>query len=1139
MQPLHLLLLPLVFAAALPSKPLTAQVALTTALRWAALNGSEAEESGRAVAVGCATDLAPSGRWEGVAAALGRAGRNNADFGGPLPDHRLSVVLSTVQNYSVAQEVRAIVPHVRRGGWTAAHVSGGNSGTEEVYSAVRSAVGLPAVLFRASAASEGAVRVVPGAASQARAVAAVVRFFGWSRLAVLHAAATWGREFATGLSSASAGGIAVWAVELLSSANATRSALMQILTRDLSVVVLHGRGEDVRVVWEAEQMLVAEGLCARRCFVWVLTPATIARQEEDDRAEEAPDVSLVGGSLQVRFPPVDQNSADELEALVNRGLDALGVVCGRDGFVWTPSSAPLAPYAADAMSLAIHAVDAVLSERNSSQALDAALCSSSGAQCELNRTEQAAGRGPASCHCAGMDDGVDFSSLTDVTASSASCGGARSGAALGSTCGTEWDVVDEAWESERRGFFDAVLAQMRRADFAGISGRVVFNAMAERVSPFALYHTLGRTWQDAQPVGAVATTDAVTFDVEVTQTIDFGGGQRFSPSAPDADPTSPLQAPRDYATALRPLRCLVAPTDTAWQFWDADSGDFDGIAVRIFRTAAEALRLNYTLTRLADPTYEAIISAVERGEADLGVGVFSITTERAARVDFSRPFATTSLVVLAPTGAAAPMNIFAFAEPFKPSLWVAIAIATLLMAAVLYVLETPWVAPFCLGSALHVLHACDALVCRCRRPPARPALPPPRVVVLGPLSGAARRSIASHRKDSVSTTATPTAPTTPAAPADAAGAAGMDAQADERTGQSEKSGTEGPPYRVWGLVVPELVLEGAQVVYEMLWTFFGPEEKYTHVSSRIMILLWLFTVFVITNSFTASLTSFLTVQRAQGSIRGPEDLRSGMRVATLAASAEYAYVVDSDAGLGIQRRDVLSLTSYEAIIEAVQSGRAAAAVSTRALLEEALAKLQPGCGVSIVGPDFGKAPWAFPVRRDAFFAADMDRVIAKLSASGGYIAATVAAFLPSGAGCLAAQDEALGSDDRLGAESFYGLFMVLGAVAALAMVSRCLDVAFSGDAARARRAIQRHGSRGALRRMRADEPEDAAEGDGGGKGDGEERRTTPPQAMALPSRRSAATAADSVVELVDVAGRGGSRPSGTHVNPLIGKIGLS
>lgn len=123
---------------------------------------------------------------------------------------------------------------------------------------------------------------------------------------------------------------------------------------------------------------------------------------------------------------------------------------------------------------------------------------------------------------------------------------------------------------------------------------------------------------------------------------------------------------------------------------------------------------------------------------------------------------------------------------------------------------------------------------------------------------------------------------------------------------------------------------------------------------RILLIIWLFVVLIITSSYTASLTSILTVQQLSSSITGIETLISsnspiGFQVGSFAEN----YLSEK---LNIPKSRLHSLGSPQEYATALEKGIVSAVVDEQAYLE---LFLSDHCMFSIRGQEFTKSGWGF------------------------------------------------------------------------------------------------------------------------------------------------------------------------------------
>lgn len=123
-------------------------------------------------------------------------------------------------------------------------------------------------------------------------------------------------------------------------------------------------------------------------------------------------------------------------------------------------------------------------------------------------------------------------------------------------------------------------------------------------------------------------------------------------------------------------------------------------------------------------------------------------------------------------------------------------------------------------------------------------------------------------------------------------------------------------------------------------------------------MVWLFVVMVITSSYTASLTSFLTVQQLSSPINGIDSLiASNHPIGYQVGSFARSYMINS---LNVRPTRLVPLGSPEAYAEALQlgpkNGGVAAVVDELPYVELFLQKTS---GFGIVGQTFTRSGWGF------------------------------------------------------------------------------------------------------------------------------------------------------------------------------------
>ncbi|KAF4380244.1 hypothetical protein CsatB_002426 [Cannabis sativa] len=212
--------------------------------------------------------------------------------------------------------------------------------------------------------------------------------------------------------------------------------------------------------------------------------------------------------------------------------------------------------------------------------------------------------------------------------------------------------------------------------------------------------------------------------------------------------------------------------------------------------------------------------------------------------------------------------------------------------------------------------------------------------------------------------------------------------------------------------------------------FFSHRENTVSTLGRLVLIIWLFVVLIINSSYTASLTSILTVQQLASPIKGIESLISGDDpIGYQQGSFAKNYLIEE---YNIKPSRLISLNSQDDYAKALhdgpgKKGGVAAVVDERAYVE---VFLSTHCDYSIVGQEFTKAGWGFAFPRDSPLAIDMSTAILKLSENGD-LQRIHDKWLTRSA-CISQGTKF--EVDRLQLKSFWGLFMICGLACFLALL---------------------------------------------------------------------------------------------------------
>ncbi|KAJ0966127.1 hypothetical protein J5N97_027265 [Dioscorea zingiberensis] len=211
--------------------------------------------------------------------------------------------------------------------------------------------------------------------------------------------------------------------------------------------------------------------------------------------------------------------------------------------------------------------------------------------------------------------------------------------------------------------------------------------------------------------------------------------------------------------------------------------------------------------------------------------------------------------------------------------------------------------------------------------------------------------------------------------------------------------------------------------------FFAHRENTVSTLGRLVLIIWLFVVLIINSSYTASLTSILTVQQLTSRIEGLDSLISssdpiGYQVGSFAKN----YLVEE---LNIAESRLVVLKQPEDYAQALdlgpKNGGVAAIVDELPYIELFLSTY---CRFRTVGQEFTKSGWGFAFQRDSPLAEDLSTAILTLSENGDLQKIHDKWLTTSD---CSSQDNAIDSN-RLSLKSFWGLFLICGIACFIALL---------------------------------------------------------------------------------------------------------
>ncbi|XAR68094.1 hypothetical protein NMG60_11003104 [Bertholletia excelsa] len=211
--------------------------------------------------------------------------------------------------------------------------------------------------------------------------------------------------------------------------------------------------------------------------------------------------------------------------------------------------------------------------------------------------------------------------------------------------------------------------------------------------------------------------------------------------------------------------------------------------------------------------------------------------------------------------------------------------------------------------------------------------------------------------------------------------------------------------------------------------FFSHRENTVSALGRLVLILWLFVVLIINSSYTASLTSILTVQQLKSNIVGIDSLISSTDpVGVQEGSFAYNYLVQE---LNIAVSRVKILKGQQEYIDALEKGPKAGGVA--AIVDELpyieLLLYNTNCEFQTVGKEFTKGGWGFAFPRDSSVATDLSTAILQLSENGELQRIHKKWLSPEDCSAQSTQP----AENRLSLTSFWGLFLICGIACFIAL----------------------------------------------------------------------------------------------------------
>ncbi|KAG6402494.1 hypothetical protein SASPL_134690 [Salvia splendens] len=226
-----------------------------------------------------------------------------------------------------------------------------------------------------------------------------------------------------------------------------------------------------------------------------------------------------------------------------------------------------------------------------------------------------------------------------------------------------------------------------------------------------------------------------------------------------------------------------------------------------------------------------------------------------------------------------------------------------------------------------------------------------------------------------------------------------------------------------------------QTICSILWLpvtiiSLSQRENIKNSTSKLVLAVWIYVTFVVGASFTAVLSSMMTVPRLEPSVREIDVLRnSNAAVGCNGNSFICDYLINV---LNFKPNNIKRVNSIDEYPRALDNGEIKAAFFVLPHAKVFLAKYCNGYIVS--GPSFKLGGFGFAFQKGSPLAIDISEAILKVSQSGHVDTLEQNMLHHSNCTSSPAASQKAADDIRLGPGPFSGLFMILGCILGFAFV---------------------------------------------------------------------------------------------------------
>ncbi|KAK8459834.1 hypothetical protein SEVIR_2G221600v4 [Setaria viridis] len=221
-----------------------------------------------------------------------------------------------------------------------------------------------------------------------------------------------------------------------------------------------------------------------------------------------------------------------------------------------------------------------------------------------------------------------------------------------------------------------------------------------------------------------------------------------------------------------------------------------------------------------------------------------------------------------------------------------------------------------------------------------------------------------------------------------------------------------------------------QLGIAIYFSFFADRERVDSILSRLVVIVWVFVLLVITSSYTANLSSILTVQQLQPT---ETDIHELIKKGEYVGYHNGSYVGDLLEELGFDRRKIRAYETSDDFADALSKGSKMGGI-TAVVHEVPYIKifLAKHCkGYTMVGPIYKSEGFGFAFPKRSPMVIDFSRTILSIT-EGDTIIQIEKKWIGDQHACQ--NDGAIASPSSLNFKSFSGLFLVTGVASTSALL---------------------------------------------------------------------------------------------------------